>query len=199
MSAPPAPDRVKAERATFEVVFVCTANRARSPIAEALLVAQGVPSVVARSVGLLELGSVPALEQAVSAAAHFGLDLSAHRTQVLERGTLTDADLVVGFEPAHVSAAIVDGGAGVERTFSLAELSGILSSLASTLSPALGREEVRALAHASRPGGFLSTPVIRDPLGGTDQQVLDAVEEIAGHVHVLARLLLRRASVPSSR
>ena len=38
-----------------------------------------------------------------------------------------NADLVIGFEPYHVAAAVVDGGAARERSFLLRELAGILA------------------------------------------------------------------------
>ena len=192
MPAHELPDPTDAPDASFGVVFICTANRARSPTAEAFLLAQRVPGVRVSSFGVLELGGAAALEPAVRAATHFGIDLSSHRAHPLEGGELADSDLVVGFEPAHVSAAIVDGRAPVERTFSLAELAGILSSLEPRLEPDLSREEVRQLAHASRPVGFLSTPVVRDPLGASDQRFLEIAGEIGGHVRVIAEVLLRR-------
>jgi protein-tyrosine-phosphatase len=186
------PDPTDPPDASFGVVFICTANRARSPTAEAFLLAQRVPGVRVSSFGVLELGGAAALEPAVKAATHFGIDISSHRAHPLEGGELADSDLVVGFEPAHVSAAIVDGRAPVERTFSLAELAGILSSLEPRLEPDLSREEVRQLAHASRPVGFLSTPVVPDPLGGSDQRFLEVAGEIGRHVRVIAEVLLRR-------
>ena len=66
------------------VSFICTANRARSPFAAALLRRQlrDLP-VVVESFGVLEQGGAPALPGAVRAAAAFGIDLSDHRARAL--------------------------------------------------------------------------------------------------------------------
>jgi protein-tyrosine phosphatase len=107
----------------FQLVLVCTANRIRSPIAEALVqrLAGALP-LSTRSRGLLDLGSKPPPRDAIEAAEDFGLDISRHRSRWLEPGSLRDCDAVVGFEPVHVAAAVLEGGAPTERVFLLREL-----------------------------------------------------------------------------
>jgi protein-tyrosine phosphatase len=111
----------------FRIVVVCTGNRFRSPLAEHILrrETEGLP-VSVRSVGVLDLGGIEALPEALAAAQELGLDLSAHRTCVLAPEPLAGADLVVGFERAHVARAVVAGRAPLERTFTLPELVGLL-------------------------------------------------------------------------
>jgi protein-tyrosine-phosphatase len=110
-------------RNPFEVVFVCTGNRARSPLAEVLFrkYAAGIDAT-ATSFGTLGLEGVEALPTAVEAARELGVDLTAHASRPLELADLSRADLVVGFEPAHVSIAVVDGRASIAHTFLLGEL-----------------------------------------------------------------------------
>ena len=68
----------------------------------------------------------PALPGAVRAAAAFGVDLSDHRARALGAGALAGAELAIGFEPAHVAAAVPTGGVTAERAFLLAELADVL-------------------------------------------------------------------------
>lgn len=142
-----------------------------------------------RSAGTLGVGPVPALPGAVRAAARVGIDLSHHRAHSLRLGELEGADLVVGFEPGHLSAAVIDGGAQVERTFSLVEL-GLLLRRNGTEAP--GRASPASVvqhAHERRPIGFLHTPTIADPHGASDEVFVRTLEVIAGHVSTIADAL----------
>ena len=80
------------------VSFICTANRARSPFAAALL--GGLVSnrpIVVDSFGVLEQGEASALPGAVRAALEFGIDLSGHHARALHPGDLVTSDLAIGF------------------------------------------------------------------------------------------------------
>lgn len=182
--------------ATFDVAFICTGNRFRSPLAAGLLAAQaGDVPVRASSLGLLDLGSVGALEEAVEAAGSFGVDLSGHRTRCLAEVDLQPFDLILGFEWAHVQSAIVDGNAALERTFTLPELVGLLDALPETearLEPVeQARERVRQ-AHAERGPSFRTRPPeIPDPLGKPPPAQRRIAEEVREQVADLSRLLFR--------
>lgn len=179
---------------TVRIVFVCTGNRARSVLAAELLrrATVGQP-VVVESRGTLELGAVPVLPEALRAGERLNLDLSAHRATALAPRELADADLVLGFEPDHVAAAVVDGGARRERTFTLPEL----VELASGAPPAGDLEERIAVlserAHARRRGSPLAAAGIRDPLGGTPEVFDRTATEIEGLVARLVRAMHRPA------
>ena len=105
----------------FDVVVICSGNRFRSPIAEAVLrrEADGLP-VRVRSFGTMDLPSGPALSEAIELAPRYGLDLMSHRSRPLAGEDLSGADLVIGFEQIHVSTAVVRAGAQRERTFLVA-------------------------------------------------------------------------------
>lgn len=155
---------------TFHVVFVCTGNRFRSPLAAALFSrAAGELPVAVDSFGTLELEPMPALPAAVEEAARLGLDLSAHTSRPLAGANLTSADLVLGFERIHVARAVVDAHAKRERTFTLPELVALLPHRgAAQRDDQVGhaRATVGAAAALRLPASpGTDIPEIHDPLG----------------------------------
>ena len=168
--------------AAFRVVFVCTANLARSPLAEALFRRHvgGLP-VEVRSRGTTDVGVASGLlPEAVKAGDSVGVDLRRHRAQALAQGELLDADLVVGFEPFHVSAAVVVGEAESSRAFTLHELAGLLDGV--DLPTATGLERARlalGTAHAKRAlDNRLAVPSLADPAGRSQRAYLKLAREI---------------------
>ena len=107
-----------------DILVVCTANRCRSVMAEALLTrrlaAAGVAGSV-RSAGLLREGDPPPPE-VISALAAYRLDVAAHRSTVLRCGGLSAAHLVLGMAREHVRHAVVADPAAWPRAFTLKEL-----------------------------------------------------------------------------
>jgi protein-tyrosine phosphatase len=155
-------------RDTFEVVFVCTGNRARSALAEALFRhhALGKPTI-AWSVGTLDAASLPALPDAMDAGRRLGVDLSGHSSRALREADLSSTDLVLGFEPFHVSTSVVTGRANPARTFLLGELVMLLGNAVPGGDPAVrARAAVRDAdqRRALYPPDW-STAVIEDPIG----------------------------------
>ena len=107
-----------------DILVVCTANRCRSVMVEALLARRLAASGAAgsvRSAGLLRVGDPPPPE-VISAMAAYGLDVAAHRSGVLRGGALSDAQLVLGMAREHVRHAVVADPAAWARTFTLKEL-----------------------------------------------------------------------------
>jgi low molecular weight protein-tyrosine phosphatase len=106
------------------VLVVCTANRCRSVMAEALLTrrlrAAGVAGRV-RSAGLLGEGQ-PAPPGVVTAMAGYGLDVSRHRSRLMDADELGAASLVLAMSREHVRHAVVTEPAVWPRVFTLKEL-----------------------------------------------------------------------------
>jgi len=176
----------------FRVVFVCTGNRFRSPLAAALLsqAADGLPIEIS-SAGTLELRGAKALPEAEEAAVRFGVDLTEHRSRSVTEAPLHDADLVIGFERMHVATAVVDGGARRDRTFTLPELVDLLAGIDSSPSStpvARARDTVRRAA-AARPQDdpkLLSIAELADPLGRSDdeqREIAERLRELTLQVH----------------
>jgi protein-tyrosine phosphatase len=179
-----------ARRATpLNVVFICTGNRFRSPLAAALLQREtGDVTVEVHSHGTVDVGTAPPLPEAQMAAERAGVDLDAHRASVLPRGGLADADLVIGFERAHIVAAVVEGAASRERCFTLPELVHLLEQ---THVPGLEPRLAISRAAAVRTPALVSTLEIADPLGKTKREQQEVAAEIERLTRQLAGLLLR--------
>jgi protein-tyrosine phosphatase len=158
------------ERDEFDVVVICSGNRFRSPIAEGVLrgAAAGLP-VRVRSMGTLDLRSGPVLPEALDFGHSFGLDLSEHRSSRLAGSDLSRADLVIGFEPIHVSSAVVDAGADRGRAFLLTELVDAVAGLEppEAASPVeRARAVVRAANEERARSSLRGAEEIADPIGG---------------------------------
>jgi protein-tyrosine phosphatase len=153
----------------FDVAFVCTGNRIRSPLAAAFLkgALPGQPLTVS-SVGTSRSHPHPAEPEAIEAAAQLGADLSSHRSQALSEADLSQADLVIGFERKHLAKAL-ESGARPERTFSIVELVDLLEKVDAPddADPAARAREAIARAHDRRRLSDSVPPKIEieDPMG----------------------------------
>lgn len=100
---------------TFNLVFVCTGNTCRSPLAEALarreLERRGWRHVEVVSAGLAADDGRPASRGALAVAERSGLELAGHRSRALTPEMVEWADLVLAMSPSHVHA-LERGGAG---------------------------------------------------------------------------------------
>ena len=73
------------------ILFVCTGNTCRSPLACALARAAGVD---AQSAGLAAAPGSPASPRAVRAARRYGADLSGHRARQVDEDMVNRADAI---------------------------------------------------------------------------------------------------------
>lgn len=89
----------------MKIVFVCTGNTCRSPMAEGicreLLRERGVSGVECTSCGLAAQPGMPACENAVSAAAEYGADISGHRSRCFTPYLAQEAELFVCMTESH--------------------------------------------------------------------------------------------------
>jgi len=84
------------------VVFVCTGNTCRSPLAMALA-RRRWPQGRFVSAGLQALAGQPAADHARLVAAERGADLEGHRSQGLDATLLHEAAWVIGMTRSHVA------------------------------------------------------------------------------------------------
>jgi len=94
--------------ATFNILFVCTGNTCRSPLAEGIARAEiarrGWKNVEVASAGLSAAEGSPATPAAVTVAGRAGIGLGAHRSRPLSPGVAAWADLILGMGTGHVAA-----------------------------------------------------------------------------------------------
>jgi protein-tyrosine phosphatase len=189
----------------LDVVFVCTGNRFRSPLAAASFAAAAARASVpvrVRSFGTLDVGGASPLAIAVDEAARAGLDLTAHRPQALPSGGLADVDAVVGFERMHVVSAVVEGGARRELAFTLPELRELLRAAASEVpaAPVEHAREVLARVGSSRGDLARWTPAeVDDPIGRHEAEQRQIAARVQALVNAVAATLFRAGTAAGER
>lgn len=93
------------------VLFVCTGNICRSPMAEAFFNARAARVgeahlYIARSTGTWGLDGEPASRHAITALAARGIDLTAHRGQTVTRELVDQAAVIIVMTRSHRDALV---------------------------------------------------------------------------------------------
>ena len=108
----------------MRILFVCTGNTCRSPmaagIARAVAAERGLTDVVVESAGAaanplppgMPMPEIGASDGALLVAMEHGIDLGAHRAQPLTRDLIAGADLVLAMGERHLVRVDELGGAG---------------------------------------------------------------------------------------
>src|SRR5688572_15196099 len=155
----------------MRLLFVCTGNTCRSPLAEALArreaIERGLGDVEVASAGTSAWDGAPASDGALLVAMERGLDLASHRSQQLSRELVQSHDVVLGMGPHHVERAEALGGEG--RTH-------LLTAFA---------------------GGTSTGRAINDPFGGDLEQYRETLAELQGEIRRVFDRLTARPGQPT--
>ncbi|MFL5561053.1 MAG: low molecular weight protein arginine phosphatase [Gemmatimonadaceae bacterium] len=100
----------------MKILFVCTGNTCRSPLAEAIArkiaIDRGLTDLDVASAGTSAWDGAAASDGALLVGMEHGLDLSNHRAQLLSRELVANADVVLAMGPHHLERVQALGGTG---------------------------------------------------------------------------------------
>src|SRR5690349_14609977 len=122
------------------VLFVCTGNICRSPMAEGLfrhaVKGRGDYEVLSAGVGAVE--GLPPSEHAVRALRELGIDISRQRSRMLSADLVHRADYIFGMTHSHVDAIMLLYPQAAEKTFLLREFDETLDSFENDIPDPIG-------------------------------------------------------------
>ncbi len=140
------------------VLFVCTGNTCRSPLAEGIarkiLTDLNRNDIEVSSAGTDAWDGGAATDEALLVGMERGLDIAAHRSKKLTREVVRDADLILAMSPQHLTAARKLGG----------------------------EDKTHLLSQYATSGE--SDQMIRDPFGGDLEAYRNTADELQGQVQL---------------
>jgi protein-tyrosine phosphatase len=175
------------------VLTVCTHNRTRSVMMEAMLGEMlgerlGAGAVDVRSSGFRTAG-LPAIDEAIAAMDRRGLDIGDHRSRVTSVQLVDGADLIVTAERDHVVRIATLSSTAFRRAMTLPELLERAATGGGDASDLRAWSEM--LTEDRRAGDYLRrhVPEVADPTGAAPRAFEEAVVELERQCLELAVLI----------
>jgi len=110
----------------MHLLFVCTGNTCRSPLAEAIarrmIADRAIPDLTVASAGTSAWADAPASDGALLVALEHGIDLGDHRSRPLAQELVSSAQVILTMGPHHLDRAEALGGSG--RSWLLTDFAG---------------------------------------------------------------------------
>lgn len=149
------------------ILFVCTGNTCRSPMAAALLRHEWekrphAPALRVASAGLAAVDGEKASEHARTVMREAGIDLETHTSTLLNKALVDEATLILVMSRQHRELLLQRFPEAAAKTFLLKEFAGITGN-----------------------------PDVADPYGGTIEEYRRVYEEIRASIQEIVRILER--------
>src|SRR6201995_1750041 len=122
------------------ILFICTGNVCRSPMAEGIFrqAIQGHGHFRVVSAGLGAMEGQPPSAHAVTAVKELGIDISNQRSRMLTPALVAQADYIFGMTHSHVDTVMLLYPHAAEKTFLLREFDDTLDPFEKDISDPIG-------------------------------------------------------------